>query len=125
MPRYILIDNASGYIFGDSADIDGCVVNGTPAEVAAAIDASNHEHGRSYVEVPSRELHDADGYHIFRADIDGSDAVGPIHDGQDQDTIRSVKLDCEYVCTLRIVDENSNAYSSIPLDHLLQYHSGA
>lgn len=94
MARYILIDSNSGYIFGDSADLNGRIFQTDDAlEFAAALDASIGEHGRSY------EWGDADDrhrscYHVYRADIDGSDAVTIVHDGQDQETIDSVMRDC-------------------------------
>ena len=48
MSRYILIDNNSGYIFGDSADLNGKHYVGTPEEYAAALDRSVGEVGRTY-----------------------------------------------------------------------------
>ena len=104
MPRYILIDNGSGYIFGDSADLAGRIFSGTPAEYAAALDASIGEHGRAYAEVSRHALASNEtGYHVYRADVRGSDAVVIVHDGQDQETIESVERDCDYVTTLRCI----------------------
>ena len=40
MSRYILIDNNSGCILGDSADLNGKHYVGTPEEYAAALDRS-------------------------------------------------------------------------------------
>ncbi len=97
MPRYILIDNHSGYIFGDSADIDGKLFVGTPLEVAAALDASIGEHGRTYTEHSSRPSDTRSGYHVYRADINGSDVVDVVRDGQDQEMIDAVSSGCEYV----------------------------
>jgi hypothetical protein len=97
MARFILIDNNSGYIFGDSADIDGKIVTGTPAEVAAALDASIGEHGRTYVEHNSAPRDTRTGYHVYRADINGSEVVGVARDGQDQEAIDAVTSGCEYV----------------------------
>jgi hypothetical protein len=48
MSRYILIDNNSGCIFGDSADLNGKHYVGTPEEYAAALDRSVGEVGRTY-----------------------------------------------------------------------------
>lgn len=100
MARYILIDNHSGYIFGDSADINGKIFDGTPCEVAQAIDESIGEYGRSYEE-SDPDNSTVSGYHVYRADIDGSEAVGNIHDGQDQEMIAAVERDCEYVTFVR------------------------
>jgi len=56
MPRYILIDRASGYIRGDSADFAPCHQAGlTPVEAAVRLDASLREAGGSYFET---EWHD-------------------------------------------------------------------
>jgi hypothetical protein len=96
MARYILIDNDSGYIFADSADLNGKAFTGTPVEFAAAFDASIGEHGREYEELSHNPRDTSTGYHVYRADIDGSEAVPVIHDGQDQDTIEAVERSCRY-----------------------------
>jgi hypothetical protein len=98
MARYILIDNYTGYVFGDSADIDGRIVTGTPCEVASALDASIGEHGRTYTERPSAPRDTSTGYHVYRADINGSEAVPVATDGQDAEYIAAVQRDCEFVC---------------------------
>jgi hypothetical protein len=41
------------------------------------------------------------GYHVYRADIDGSEVVPVITDGQDQEMIDAVAFDCAYVITIR------------------------
>lgn len=105
MPRYILIDHGSGYVWGDSADFGGRIFTGTPVEYAAALDASLGEHNRTYEEVPRQALGaNETGYHVYRADVRGSDAIGHIHDGQDAETIAAVERDCEYVTSLRVVE---------------------
>jgi hypothetical protein len=96
MARYILIDNASGYVFGDSADLDGQTFTGTPVEFAAALDASIGEHGRSHEVLDHNPRDTSTGYHVYRADIDGSEAVPVVHDGQDQETIEAVERSCRY-----------------------------
>ena len=56
MPRYILIDRASGYIRGDSVDFAPSHQAGlTPIEAAVRLDASLHEGGDAYYET---EWHD-------------------------------------------------------------------
>jgi hypothetical protein len=96
--RYILIDNNSGYIFGDSADLDGKTFSGTPEEFAAALDASAGDHTpRSYKLITHNPRTNETGYHVYRADIKGSEAVGVIHDGQDQETIETVERECRYM----------------------------
>lgn len=106
MARYILIDNCSGYIWGDSADLDGHVFTGTPLEYAAALDARiGGADGREYEEVSRRALASNEtGYHVYRADINGSEAVPLVEDGQDQEMIEAVIRDCEYVTTIRCTE---------------------
>lgn len=105
MARYILIDNCSGYIFGDSADLDGKIFIGTPLEYAAALDASIGEGGRIYEDVSRRDLaSNESGYHVYRADVNGSEAVPVVWNGQDRETIDAVVRDCEYVTTIRCQD---------------------
>lgn len=116
MPRYILIDNASGYIWGDSADLSGRIFtpSGLPSyggealingalEYAAALDANiGGAEGRTYEIALRGEIASNDtGYHAYRADVGGSDAVDIVRDGQDQETIEAVERDCEYVCSIR------------------------
>jgi hypothetical protein len=102
MTRYILIDNYSGYIFGDSADLNGQIFDGSPIEYAAALDATNGKHGGTY-EVVSRHAlaSNETGYHVYRADVNGSEAIPVVGDGTDQETIDAVVRDCEYVTTIR------------------------
>lgn len=106
MARYILIDNCSGYIWGDSADLGGKIFTGTPMEFAAALD--NHIGSpfvRSYEDVSRHALASNEtGYHVYRADVDGSEVVAVVQDGQDQEMIETVERDCEYVTTIRCVD---------------------
>lgn len=95
MARYILIDNHTGYIWGDSADLNGQIFTGTALEFAKALDESLGEHGRSYEEVS--RLDGRSGYSVYRADINGSDAVNVVFDGQDQETIEAVERDCQHL----------------------------
>ncbi|HRD35078.1 MAG TPA: hypothetical protein PLR02_12565 [Rhodocyclaceae bacterium] len=96
MARYILIDNNSGYIFGDSADFAQCAPDGI-VEAARILDESIGEQGRSYVERNSNPNTTATGYDVYRADINGSEAVPVVQDGQNQDVIDEVVRLCEYV----------------------------
>ena len=98
MARFILIDSNTGYIFGDSADIDGKIVTGSPCEVAKALDESIGETGRTYTELTRDPRDTRTGYRVYRADINGSEAVGSIHDGQDREMIEAVERDCEFDC---------------------------
>ena len=94
--RYILIDNYSGFIWGDSADLDGTIFSGTALEFAQALDESIGAHGRTYTEQSRADASNQTGYHVYRADVDGSDAVTIVHDGQDQATIDAVTESCRY-----------------------------
>jgi hypothetical protein len=96
MARYILIDNNSGFIFGDSADHQGEIFDGTAVEFAKAVDEDIGEYGRSYSELDSCN-DTTTGYHVYRADINGSDAIVTIEDGQDQEMIDAVESDCDYL----------------------------
>jgi hypothetical protein len=97
MARYILIDNNSGYIYGDSADIDGRIVTGTPCEVARALDESIGETGRTYEMLNSSPRDTSTGYHVYRVDIDGSEIIPVVQDGLDQETIDTVTEHGEFV----------------------------
>ena len=96
MARYILIDNYSGFIWGDSADLDGAIFSGTALEFAKALDESIGEHGRTYTKQSRADASSQLGYHVYRADINGSDAVTIVHDGQSQETIDAVTESCRY-----------------------------
>lgn len=95
--RFIIIDTYSGYIWGDSADFDAGNPDGSTDDICEAcrrLDHSIGEFERDYQEV-SDEPHN--GYAVYRADINGSEAVGNIHDGQDPEMIEAVVRDCEFV----------------------------
>lgn len=99
MPRYILIDSSTGYVFGDTADLPGNTDASslTPTAAARLLDESIGELGREYTLI-GHDPHDTStGYHVYRADVDGSDAVTVVTDGQDRETIEAVERDCEYV----------------------------
>lgn len=106
MARYILIDHYSGFIFADSADLEGHIFAGTPIAFAVAFDLSINERGRVYEEVSRSQLAANDtAYHIYRADVGGSEQVGPIWDGQAQELIDAVERDCRYETTIRVTRE--------------------
>lgn len=101
MARYILIDRNSGYIWGDSADIAGEIFTGSPVETAQALDESIGDLGGP---AEYEETHQSDAsatYDVYRADVRGSEAVGNIHDGQDQELIDAVVRDCEFVTSIK------------------------
>lgn len=103
MPRYIIIDNCSGYIFADSADLPAAKLEGsslTPLKFVRAFDATQGVLGREYVATARLGANET-GYRVYRADVRGSEAVPVAHDGQDQEAIDAVERDCELVITLR------------------------
>ena len=112
MPRYILIDNFSGYVFCDTADMAQSVAaewrdgDQTPQLACELFDRSIGEHGRTYV-ADGRLNSNQTGYHVYRADIDGSEAVPVVTDGQDQDQIEAVTKYCRYVEAVRCVSAES------------------
>jgi hypothetical protein len=99
MPRYILIDRNSGYVWGDSADFAaGKHDDLTPIEAAKLLDLSLNEARFAY---ETTERHNASAvYDVYRADVRGSEAVPVVTDGQDQETIDAVERECEYVTSL-------------------------
>lgn len=115
MPRYILIDNHSGYIFGDTAnlpthmfaeDVSPISQSGlTPVEAARWLDETEvRVFGRVYEAVSRGALASNEaGYHVYRADLHGSDAVPICDDGQSQEAIEEVERLCEYVTSIRCV----------------------
>ena len=113
--RIILIDKDSGYIWGDSADLDGGIFQLTESDwdqigpryptaddwalaFARALDTSLGEHGRTYVmQSPDAARNGVSGYMAYRADVGGSDAVATIFDGQSREVIEAVERDCEQI----------------------------
>lgn len=105
MQRYILIDNYSGYVWGDSSDLNGAVFTGTIEEYAAALDKSIDASAavdRSYV-MQTRPDADEQGYLIYLADADGGDSFPVMQNGQDDETIEAIRRDCKYLGFLRFV----------------------
>lgn len=99
MARLILIDNNSGYIFGDTADFADGRADLTPVEAARLLDEKVvGEFGREYREHSGSPSSTVTGYLVYRADINGSEAVPVVQDGQDQEMIDAVMEQCEFVC---------------------------
>ena len=103
--RYILIDNGTGYIAGDSADLGGAIFEGSPEEFAAALDARLGKHGRRYEMIGHNPRSTAPGYHVYRADVGGREVVPIVWDGQSRDEIEVVERDCEYLGFIYITRE--------------------
>ena len=98
MPRYILIDRNSGYIWGDTADFASGQPILTPTEAAQVLDHTLKHYG-CYEETDQTDS--AATYDVYRADVDGSEAITVIVDGQDAETIAAVERDCKYVTSIR------------------------
>lgn len=98
MARYIMIDAHTGYVFGDTADINGRAVSCDDIIEAARTLDTEVIGGptRTYREVHRSDLENDTGYHIYRADVGGSEAVPVVTDGQDRETIQAVLDHCEY-----------------------------
>ena len=106
--RLILIDNNSGLIFGDTANYllarlndwreNNSDNNSDTARLslmaARLLDDTIGEHGREYGFINYDPCDTRTGYLIYRADIDGSDALPVVTDGQKQEMIHSVKSAC-------------------------------
>ena len=109
MARYILIDSNSGYIFGDTADFAAGRQSEITsiADAARMLDASIGEHGRNYVEHTRNPRTTVSGYDVYRADVNGGEAVAVVQDGQNRDVIEAVQRDCEYVGFVEGESENA------------------
>lgn len=101
MARYILIDDASGFIWSDTGDLDGPARQESPVDAARRTDEHFCEFSRTYTEHgPDYRPNGAGAYHVYRADIDGSEAVSLVWDGQDQATIEDVETLCRKVAVI-------------------------
>ena len=103
MGRYIFIDSNSGYIWGDSSEF---ATEGTNdlTELARMLDESFGEIGRSYITHNNNPQTTTTGYHVYRADVGGSEQVGNIWDGQDQEIIEAVEEFCSYEGFVEVIN---------------------
>lgn len=97
MARYILIDSNSGNIWGDTALLGNWHQECTPLDAARMVDEDAGERGRRYEELSRNPQTTQTGYDVYRADINGSEAVRVIDRGDDEELIEAVQRDCEYV----------------------------
>jgi hypothetical protein len=104
--RIILIDQYSGYIYGDSADYEGGLFTLDDArQLYPDMDPhSAHDFALAYADALDRHIggerrryewaHDSDGQSGYIAYTTGDDIVGVIHDGQSRQEIDAVERDC-------------------------------
>ncbi|WP_072389826.1 hypothetical protein [Hyphomicrobium sp. CS1GBMeth3] len=110
MAHYILIDNHSGYIWSDTRDLNGWSNsewtdgNGGPEEACKLTDEDLHVYGRTYERAYGLASNET-GYHVYRVDVNGSEAVGVVEDGQDQEMISAVERHCQRVATIKTRNE--------------------
>lgn len=97
MAHYIIQDVYSGYIWGDTRDFaNGPNEYDTIVDACRALDLDiGGAEDRVYSQVP--RLSGDSGYAVYRVDINGSEAVTVVHDGQDKATIEAVMENCDLV----------------------------
>lgn len=93
MTRYIIQDAYTGFIWGDTADFAVGRHFDEITEACEALDQSLGTYDRTYEEVYGGLRSDT-GYIVYRADVDNSEAVPIVQDGQDQETIDAVEHSC-------------------------------
>jgi hypothetical protein len=101
MARFILIDNNSGHIFGDTADYACAMQSDWIAksesdliEAARVLDESIGEHGRKYSFHSRNPRSTVTGYDVYDA---SRDQVVCVQDGQDREMIDEVESSCDYL----------------------------
>jgi len=88
MPRFILIDSKSGFIFGDTADYAAGESDLTPAGAARLLDLSIGEHNRTYTELAENPQTEQQGYEVYALDRPG--VIDVVNEGQDRAFIDDV-----------------------------------
>lgn len=88
MSRFILIDNKSGYIFGDTADYAAGESDLSPAGAARLLDLSIGEHNRTYTELAENPHTPQLGYDVYSLDRPG--VIDIVNEGQDRAFIDEV-----------------------------------
>jgi hypothetical protein len=87
--RYIIFDNPTGTIWGDSASFGEAPVD--MLDACRLLDESIGEHGRSYEEVDRFDFLNDSGYVVY----EGADKLPVVKDGQNKDEIEAVLRDCQ------------------------------
>lgn len=104
MKRYILIDNASGYIWGDTADYIACDAflssrwTGSVIGAVRMLDEGIGCEPREYVE-HGPTFRASDGYTVYSAD-DPEDDIPIIDDGQAQHATDAVTAWCPTIAVV-------------------------
>jgi hypothetical protein len=80
MTRYVMIDENSGYVWGDAVGSD-------PVEACRALDAKCGEHERIYDDIGWESFNGRSGYHVYLAPEEFTDCG----DGQDPQYIKMVE----------------------------------
>lgn len=106
MTRLILIDQHSGYIWGDTIDFRDRFeqTDRTPADAARLLDESLGVRGRVYEEGFPTQADGRGGYHVYRCDAAAESLVPTDYDGQDQEAIEAVEQHCEPVAFVAWAD---------------------
>lgn len=100
MSRFILIDNKSGYIFGDTADYAAGESDLSPAGAARLLDLSIGEHNRTYTELAEKPAQAQAGYDVYSLDRPG--VIDVVTEGQDRDFIAEVIRTGKYAAFVSI-----------------------
>ena len=100
MPRYILIEEDSGYIWGDTARLpEFANTEQTPIDAARVLDESLREYDREYKQVFPHEIRGQGGYLVYEADDD----FPVVYNGQDRGEIEAVESACRLVCAVQCI----------------------
>lgn len=97
MAAYIIVDAYTGYVWGDTRDFKGKAYTAESiVDACRELDEQvTKDFGRAYEQVPS--LPGDTGYIVYRVDVNGSEAVHVVWDGQDKETIEAVESNCALV----------------------------
>src|SRR5262245_25740327 len=104
--RYILIDNHSGFVWGDSADYAPDETNMTPCRAVAAldetiaghVDCDYEEHGPGFVPASNESA-----YFVYVAPSD----FPLVEDGQSKAQIEAVERDCKLVAVVTVCEQEA------------------
>jgi hypothetical protein len=119
MPRYILVEVNSGFVWGDTASLpEFSNTNQTPIDAARVLDESLSEYNRGYEQVFPHEIMGQDGYLVYEVD----DTVPVVYDGQDKEMLALLSDYYSPVCAIRSFDPDPYSfgryYSSDEVDEV-------